>query len=58
VRQQLRAVYATHHAVRARVRIREVRMIDGRAWVASSGEITGRVRVLGTQATVYQWADA
>jgi hypothetical protein len=58
VRQQLRAIYAAHDAVWARVQIREIRMIGNRAWVSSSGRITGRLRFLGTHVTLYSWTDA
>jgi hypothetical protein len=58
VRQQLRAMFATHDSVRARVRIGEVRMIGDRVWVSSTGEVTGRLRFLGTQIPILVWTDA
>jgi hypothetical protein len=55
LRQQLTAMVATHDALYARVRIDEVRMIGDRAWVYSSGEITGRLRMLGTPTSLFSW---
>ncbi|MBI2216053.1 MAG: hypothetical protein HYU51_02045 [Candidatus Rokubacteria bacterium] len=55
LRQQLLALFATYDALHARVRIDGVRMIDGRAWVTSTGEVTGRLRWLGTPMTVLAW---
>jgi hypothetical protein len=58
VRQQLRAMFAAHDAVRARVRIGEIRIIGDRAWVSSSGDVTGRLRFLGTPIAILGWTDA
>ena len=58
VRQQLRAMFATSDSLRARVQIREMRMIGDRLWVSSSGDVTGRVRFLGTPVTLLAWSDA
>ena len=58
VRQQLRAMFAANDAVRARVQIREMRMIGDRLWVSSTGDVTGRVRFLGTPITLLAWSDA
>jgi hypothetical protein len=55
LRQQLLALFATYDALRARVRIEDVRMIGDRAWVTSTGEVTGRLRWLGTPMTVLAW---
>lgn len=54
-RQQLLAIFAAHDAVRARVRIDDVVMIGDRAWVYSTGEVTGRVRWLGTPIVLFSW---
>jgi hypothetical protein len=58
LREQLRAMFAANDAVRAAVRIDEVRLIDGRAWVYSTGQVTGRVRWLGTPVTLLAWERA
>ena len=58
VRQQLRAMFASNDAVRARVQINQVRMLGDRLWVASTGDVTGRVRFLGTSVTLFSWTDA
>lgn len=54
-RQQLRAIFAAHDAVWARIRIDQVVMVGDRAWVYSTGEVVGRVRFLGTHVTLYAW---
>ena len=48
-------MFALYDTVRARVRIDEVRMVDGAAWVYSTGEISGRLRGLGVWTTVLSW---
>jgi hypothetical protein len=58
VRQQLRAMFAAHDAVRARVHINQVRMINDRLWVSSTGDVSGRLRFLGTPVTLLVWTDA
>jgi len=52
---QLRAVFAIHDQVRARVRIDDVRMVGEHAWVYSTGEVTGRLRYLGGTLPVMSW---
>jgi hypothetical protein len=47
IAEQLRAVFAIHDQVRARVRIDDVRMVGELAWVYSTGEVTGRLRWVG-----------
>ena len=54
-RQQLRAVFAAHDAVWARIRIDQVVMVGDRAWVYSTGDVVGRLRFLGTHVTLYSW---
>jgi hypothetical protein len=58
LRDQLLAMFAANETVHANVRIDEVRMIAGRAWVYSTGEISGRVRWLGTPVTLLAWQRA
>ncbi|HEY7204277.1 MAG TPA: hypothetical protein VIA61_08280 [Methylomirabilota bacterium] len=55
VREHLLTMFALYDTVRARVRVDDVRMVDGRAWVYSSGEITGRLRGIGAWTTVLSW---
>lgn len=56
VREHLLTMFALYDTVRARVRVDEVRMVDGRAWVYSTGEVSGRLRGLGAWTTVLWWA--
>jgi len=55
VRQQLVAIYEIYPAVRARVTIDAVEMVGDTAWVYTTGEITGRLPVLGSWMTVMSW---
>ena len=55
IAEQLRAVFAIHDQVRARVRIDDVRMVGDHAWVYSTGEVTGRLRWVGGSVPVLSW---
>jgi hypothetical protein len=55
IAEQLRAVFAIHDQVRARVRIDEVRMVGDLAWVYSTGDVTGRLRLVGGSVPVLWW---
>jgi hypothetical protein len=55
IAEQLRAVFAIHDRVRARVRIDEVRMVGDVAWVFSSGDVAGRLRLVGGSTPVAAW---
>jgi len=55
VADQLRTVFALHDQVRARVRLDAVRMVGEHAWVYSSGEVTGRLRLVGGTVAVASW---
>ena len=55
IAEQLRAVFAIHDQVRARVRIDEVRMVGDLAWVYSTGDVTGRLRWVGGSVPVLSW---
>jgi hypothetical protein len=53
--EQLQALFAVHDAVQAKVRIDDVRMVGEQAWVYSTGDVTGRVRWLGSSVPVLSW---
>jgi hypothetical protein len=55
IADQLRAVFAIHDEMRARVRIDDVRMVGEQAWVYSTGEVTGRLRLVGRPVPVLWW---
>jgi hypothetical protein len=55
VRAQLLGLFQLYEALRAQVRIDDVRMVGEHAWVYSSGEITGRLPILGAWMSVYWW---
>ena len=53
--EQLRAMFALYDTVRAQVHIDEVRTAGEQAWVYSTGEVSGRIRGLGTWMPVLSW---
>jgi len=55
LREHLLAMFALYDTVRARIRVDEVRMVDGAAWVYSTGAISGRLRGVGAWTTVMSW---
>jgi hypothetical protein len=52
---QLRALYAIHDQVRARIHVDDVRMIGEDAWVYTTGEVVGRLRLVGGTVPVVSW---
>jgi hypothetical protein len=54
VREQLAAMFALYPQLRARVTVDRVEMVDERAWIYTSGEVTGRLPFLGW-VTVLAW---
>ena len=55
LREHLLAMFTLYDAVRARVRVGEVRLVDGAAWVYSTGEISGRLRGIGVWTSALAW---
>ena len=55
IREQLIAVYSLYDAVKVQVRIDEVRMVGEHAWVYSTGEVSGRLRLVGTRFVLLSW---
>lgn len=55
LREHLLAMFALYDAVRVRVRMDEVRLVDGAAWVYSTGEISGRLRGIGAWTSALAW---
>jgi hypothetical protein len=55
LREQLLATYALYDSVKANVRIDEVRMVGEHAWVYSTGEVSGRLRLLGMPIVFLSW---
>lgn len=54
VRQQLLAMYSLYEALRARVQVNHVEMVDGDVWFYTTGEVTGRLPLVGW-VTVLSW---
>jgi len=55
VREQLLAIYSIYTEVRARVVVDDVHMVQDTAWVYSTGEISGRLPVIG-RVVILAWA--
>lgn len=55
LRQQLLAIFALYDEVQARVTLDEVQLVNGTAWVYTTGEVSGRLPWLGTWMTVLVW---
>ena len=55
LREHLLAMFALYDTVRARVRVDEIRLVDGAAWVYSTGEISGRLRGIGLWTSALAW---
>ena len=55
IREQILTAYALYDSVKANVRIDEVRMVGEHAWVYSTGEVSGRLRLLGTPMVFLSW---
>jgi hypothetical protein len=55
IREQLRVMFALYDTLRAQVRIDEARTAGERAWVFSTGEVSGRLRWLGTWTPILAW---
>lgn len=55
LREQVRALFAVHDQIKASVRIDEVRIVGDHAWVYSTGEVTGRLRWVGSFVPVLGW---
>ena len=54
VREQLLALYSLYEELRARVQLNHVEMVDGNVWLYTTGEITGRLPLVGW-VTVLSW---
>jgi hypothetical protein len=54
VRQQLLTLYSLYEELRARVRLDHVEIVDGDVWFYTTGEVTGRLPLMGW-VTVLSW---
>jgi hypothetical protein len=55
LREHLLAMFALYDSVRARVQVDDIRLVDGAAWVYSTGEISGRLRGIGLWTSALTW---
>jgi hypothetical protein len=53
--EQLQALYAVHDQLTARIRLDDVRMIGDQAWVYTTGEVVGRLRLVGSSLPLFSW---
>ena len=54
VHQQMLALYSLYEELRARVQLNHVEIVDGDVWFYTTGEITGRLPLMGW-VTVLSW---
>jgi hypothetical protein len=55
IAEQLRVMFTLYDRVRAQVHLDEVRTAGEHAWVFSTGEVSGRLRGLGTWTPILSW---
>jgi hypothetical protein len=55
LREHLLAMFTLYDTVRAHIRVDDVRLVDGAAWVFSTGEISGRLRGIGIWTSALTW---
>jgi hypothetical protein len=55
IADQLRTIFTLHDRVRARVSVDDVRIVGDHAWVYSTGQVSGRLRVVGSWMLVASW---
>jgi hypothetical protein len=55
LREELRVMFTLYDILRAQVRIDEAWTAGERAWVYSTGEVSGRLRGLGTWTPILSW---
>lgn len=55
VREHLLAIYGVYDMVRATVRLDDVRIVGEHAWVYSTGEVSGRLPLVGTWLRFLSW---
>jgi hypothetical protein len=53
--EQLQALYAVHDQLTARIRLDDVRMIGEQAWVYTTGDVVGRLRLVGGTLPLFSW---
>ncbi|HET7340769.1 MAG TPA: hypothetical protein VFL90_04835 [Methylomirabilota bacterium] len=53
--EQLSTLYALHDQVTARIRLDEVRMLGEQAWIYTTGDVVGRLRLVGSSLPLFSW---
>lgn len=55
VRAQLQAIFQLYEALSVRVRVEEIHLVGEHAWIVSTGEVLGRIPLIGQWMTVLAW---
>ncbi len=55
LREHLIAMFSIYDSVQARVVIDDVRIVDKHGWVYSTGEVSGRLRLVGSRVVILSW---
>jgi len=55
VRAQLLGIFQLYEALRVRVRVEEIRLVGEHAWIVSTGEVFGRLPLLGEWVRALAW---
>ena len=55
LRAQLLGMFQLYETLKTNVRVEEIRLVGEHAWVVSSGEVLGRLPLLGRWMTVLAW---
>jgi hypothetical protein len=55
IREHLIGIYGIYELVRATVRIDDVRVVGDHAWIYSTGEVSGRLPLVGTWLRFLSW---
>jgi hypothetical protein len=55
LRNQLATMFGIYDAMRAQVRLDEVRLVGDQAWVYSTGEMSGRLPFIGQWVSLFWW---
>ncbi len=55
IREQLIAINSLYDAVKTAIRLDDVQMVGDHAWVYSTGEVSGRLRFVGTWVVFLTW---
>ncbi len=55
LRAQLQAIFQIHSQVRAQVRLDDVRLVAGHAWLYTTGQVSGQLALVNQWITLFSW---